>query len=225
MVKKPAPLSDHDLLASGASMLGLSLCREKTAQLLKYCDFLLFWNDIAGLTSYRKKRDLLIYMFLDSLSFVPILQRFSPCHALDLGTGGGFPLFPCAIVSSPVEATLLDSSSKKTEFLQHLVKKLHLSGIEVITQRVEDLGLLHRDRYDIVCSRAYASLPRFIADALPLIKKGGSLCAWKGPRFEEELREASQIMEKEGIELEELYHYDLPFANRKSVIVIMKKNM
>jgi len=220
--KIPLP-GEHELLISGASMLGFTLSREKAAILLEYCEHLLFWNDIAGLTSYKKKHDLLVYMFLDSLSFVPLFQRLSPCHALDMGTGGGFPLLPCALVCSPPGASLLDSSSKKTEFLFHLVKKLNLSGIEIISSRVEDLGPSSMERHDLVCSRAYASLAKFIAHASPLVRKGGLLCAWKGPRFQEELSDASPVMEKEGLAVEELYHYNLPFVNRKSVIVVIKK--
>jgi 16S rRNA (guanine527-N7)-methyltransferase len=223
MTHNHGPSKNDEILIPGAAALGFDLPGDQAAILLEYCAYLMFWNDIAGLTSHKKKRDILIYMFLDSLACVPFLAPLGKASVLDLGTGGGFPLLPCSVVLPLLQPVLLDSSSKKAEFLSHLVTKLGMAEVEVLERRVEDIEYSHREKFDIVCTRAYASLTVFLAAAAPLVRGGGRLCAWKGPRFEEELENSRPVMEKEGLELEKLYRYNLPFTERKGIIVVVRK--
>jgi len=119
---------------------------------------------------------------LDALSALPILDAASPSRALDLGSGGGVPGIVLAIARPDVSWTLVDSVRKKADALRSFVAALGLANVTVVAQRAELLGRdpSHRARHDLVTARACAPLPVLAEYALPLLRAGGTVVAWKG---------------------------------------------
>jgi 16S rRNA (guanine527-N7)-methyltransferase len=129
---------------------------------------------------------------LDSLAALPLLDADPPLRALDLGTGGGAPGLPLALARPDVHWTLVDSVAKKVETVRGFVEALGLFTVAVLAERAETIGRNpdHRERYHLVTARACAPLPVLVEYALPLLRIGGRLLAWKGPitDADEELR-------------------------------------
>ncbi len=130
---------------------------------------------------------------LDALAAAPLLDRIAPARALDIGSGGGIPGLVLALARPEVQWTLVDSVGKKADAMRGFVAALDLETILVLAERAEVLGrdASHRGRYDLVTARACAALPVLAEYALPLLRVGGTLLAWKGAISEDELRAGS----------------------------------
>lgn len=128
---------------------------------------------------------------LDSLAALPLIPHSSEL-ALDLGSGGGVPGILLAIARPSVHWTLVDSVHKKAVALRSFVEALGLVNVEVRAERAEALGRgPSRESFDLVTARACAALPVLVEYALPLLRVGGSLLAWKGPISVDELASGS----------------------------------
>jgi len=127
---------------------------------------------------------------LDSLAALPWLDRHGSRRALDLGSGGGVPGIVLALARPGLDWTLVDSARRKADALRAFVTELALPNVTVVAERAELLGrdAAHRASYDLVTARACAALPALAEYALPLLRVGGSLIAWKGPISDDELR-------------------------------------
>lgn len=123
---------------------------------------------------------------LDSLAALPLLP--SSGAAVDLGSGGGMPGIVLAIARPAVHWTLVDSVGKKADALRGFVAALGLTNVVVLAERAEMLGQgPARASFDLVTARACAALPVLAEYALPLLRVGGMLIAWKGPISSDEL--------------------------------------
>ena len=141
---------------------------------------------------------------LDALSALPVIDELAPVHTLDLGSGGGVPGIVLALARPGVPWTLVDSVRKKADAMRGFVSALELAGIVVVAERAEILGRdpAHRDRYDLVTARACATLPVLAEYALPLVRVGGAVLAWKGAITDDELRSGRAAARLLGGELE-----------------------
>jgi 16S rRNA (guanine527-N7)-methyltransferase len=123
---------------------------------------------------------------LDALAALPLLPASG--SALDLGSGGGVPGIVLALARPDLRWTLVDSVGKKAEAMRGFVAALGLANVQVLAERAEILGQgPARESFDLVTARACASLPVLAEYALPLIRVGGTLIAWKGALSGEEL--------------------------------------
>jgi len=123
---------------------------------------------------------------LDALSALPLLPTSGA--ALDLGSGGGVPGIVLALARPAMDWTLVDSVGKKADALRGFVAALGLNNVRVLADRAELLGRGPlRESFDLVTARACAPLPVLAEYALPLLRVGGRLIAWKGPISSEEL--------------------------------------
>ncbi|MDQ2674619.1 MAG: 16S rRNA (guanine(527)-N(7))-methyltransferase RsmG [Chloroflexota bacterium] len=118
---------------------------------------------------------------LDAVAALPLLDEARPASAIDLGSGGGVPGLVLAIARPEVGWTLIDSVRKKVDALRGFVETLGLSNVTVVADRAEVLGrnTRHRDAHDIVTARACAAMPVLVEYALPMLRRGGWLVAWK----------------------------------------------
>ncbi|MGH2381236.1 MAG: 16S rRNA (guanine(527)-N(7))-methyltransferase RsmG [Candidatus Limnocylindria bacterium] len=141
---------------------------------------------------------------LDSLSAVPLLDELAPSRALDLGSGGGVPGMVLALARPDVTWTLVDSVRRKADALRGFATALGLANVTIIAERAEILGRdpAHRERHDLVTARACAALPVLAEYALPLVRVGGAVVAWKGLIGEEELLEGRAAAARLGGQLE-----------------------
>jgi 16S rRNA (guanine527-N7)-methyltransferase len=169
-------------LADGIGELGLSVSAQTQAQLLAFLDLILKWNRVHNLTAIRDLPAMVSTHLLDSLSVAPHL---SPQTMLDVGSGGGFPGIPLALIWPESRVTLLDSSQKKAAFLQQAKIELALPNLSIVCARAE--SWLPDQRFDVVISRAFAELPEFVRVAARFCNAGGTLAAMKGAQPDAEI--------------------------------------
>jgi len=168
-------------LEQGCAALSLELSVTQQDQLLDYVALLVKWNKVYNLTSVRDPAQMLSRHILDSLSVLPYLDGSS---LLDVGTGGGLPGIPAAIVRPDCAVTLLDSNSKKTRFLQQVKAELGLDNATVVHGRVEQVSL---PKFAIITARAFASIDDIIRLAGQHCEQNGRLVLMKGVYPSEEL--------------------------------------
>jgi 16S rRNA (guanine527-N7)-methyltransferase len=182
----------EDLLVLGIEELGLNLSQANVADLELFLQEMGRWNQVHNLTAIEDEKDSVRLHLIDSIAVLPVLRGFlkSPTpHIADLGSGGGLPAIPIAIIQADWHLTLIEAIRKKTAFLQHVRGKLKLKNIEVLSERVENVALQQSGQFDAVISRAFTSLARFLELALPLLKPDGLVFAMKAKRADEEMAE------------------------------------
>jgi 16S rRNA (guanine527-N7)-methyltransferase len=145
---------------------------------------------VHNLTAIEDEKDSIQLHLIDSIAVLPVLRQFlkgpNPKIA-DLGSGGGLPAIPIAIVQPQWHLTLIEAIRKKTAFLQHVRGKLKLNNIEVLSERVEIVAMQQSGQFDATISRAFTNLARFLELSLPLIKPDGLVFAMKSKRADEEM--------------------------------------
>lgn len=172
-------------LQRGLAALELRISERQVDTLLDYLQLFAKWNAAYNLSAVRRPDEMVSRHLLDSLSIVPYLGEGR--HWIDVGSGGGLPGIPLAIVFPDKKLTLLDSNGKKTRFLFQAKTELQLDNLEVVQSRVEDFRPARR--FDGVFSRAFASLDDFLTACAHLVTPGGRFYAMKGQYPEGELRE------------------------------------
>lgn len=147
-----------------------------------YLEELLRWNKTHALTTIIDPQEVVIKHFADSLS----IHKFATGNRLaDVGSGGGFPGIPLALLFPEKQITLVESQNKKAAFLRHIKRSLKLSHVEVVQQRVEDF---HPEiLFDGVITRAFSSLALMLELTKHLCAPKGYFLAMKGAFPEEEL--------------------------------------
>jgi 16S rRNA (guanine527-N7)-methyltransferase len=148
-----------------------------------YVALLLEANRRVNLTRVVEPEAVARLHLLDSLAALPLVDALGPERAIDLGSGGGIPALPLAIARPRIAWTLVDSVGKKAAILRDFVDRLGLDNVIVLAERAETLGRdeRHRERYELTTARACAALPVLAELALPMLRLGGQLVAWKGP--------------------------------------------
>ena len=182
------------LLALGIEDLGLELSPSNIADLELFLQEMGRWNRVHNLTAIEGEKDSIRLHLIDSIAVLPVLKRFlktSSPKIADLGSGGGLPAIPIAIVQSDWHLSLIEAIRKKTAFLQHVRGKLKLKNIEVLCERVEDAAVQQPAQFDAVISRAFTNLARFLDLSLPLLKPDGLVFAMKAKRADDEMKDVS----------------------------------
>ena len=175
-------------LAEGISALGLSMSEGVQEQLLDYMALIQKWNKVYNLTALRDPREILTHHLLDSLSAIGPLMRqaasFDEAFSLlDVGSGGGLPGVVIAICCPKVKVTCVDTVSKKAAFVQQVAASLKLVNLKGLHARVETLT----GPFDVIGSRAFASLPDFINWSSGALAPKGIWMAMKGKLPVEEM--------------------------------------
>ncbi|MEG0862811.1 MAG: 16S rRNA (guanine(527)-N(7))-methyltransferase RsmG [Pseudomonas sp.] len=143
-------------LSTGARQLGVELSEAQHAQLLAYLALLIKWNKAYNLTAVRNPDEMVSRHLLDSLSVMPFIHSE---RWLDVGSGGGMPGIPLAILHPDKKVTVLDSNGKKTRFLTQVKLELKLDNLTVIHKRVEEFQ--PQQPFSGIVSRAFSSMENF----------------------------------------------------------------
>ena len=182
----------ESLLALEIQELGLNLSEANIADLELFLQEMGRWNQVHNLTAIEGEGDSIRLHLIDSITVLPVLRQFlkslNPKIA-DLGSGGGLPAIPIAIVEPEWHLSLIEAVKKKAAFLQHVRGKLKLKNIEILSERAEYVEAHQKAQFDAVISRAFTSLARFLELSLPLLKPDGLVFAMKGKRADEEMQE------------------------------------
>lgn len=153
-------------------------------QFITYLTLLEKWNQTYNLTAIRDPNDMVTLHLLDSLAIHPYLHGN---RIIDVGTGAGLPGIPLALIYPEKEFVLLDSNSKKTRFLTHVIHELKINNITIVHSRTEDF---HPEKgFDSIVSRAFAAIKVMLATTQHLIHADGQFLAMKGIYPEQEIAE------------------------------------
>jgi 16S rRNA (guanine527-N7)-methyltransferase len=169
------------LIVGGAPGLEVSLTSAQVDLLVAYVRLIGRWNAAYNLTAVREPRAMVVQHILDCLAVIAPLRRrlaaVAGCRLLDVGSGAGLPGLVIAAVEPQLGVTCVDSVGKKAAFITHAAGALGLKNLSVQHRRVEDMP---DERFDVVASRAFASLGDFFGSTRRLLAEGGSWMAMKG---------------------------------------------
>ncbi len=191
-------LSPPESFLSAARDLGIVFDPGDVQRLGRYLALLLEANRSFNLTAITQPDEAWTRHILDALTLVPLLaqvQSPSRPRVIDIGSGGGVPGIPLAIVLAAMDFVLLEATGKKAQFLRAAALDLGLHNATVIQGRAEALGQDHRghrERYDAATVRAVGHLAVVAELAAPLVRPGGLVLAVKGAKAETELAEAAK---------------------------------
>ncbi len=213
-------------LKEGIEELNISYSSEQLEQLWEYYLFFIEENKKYNLSTITEPEAVIKKHFLDSLVILNQLNFMGRKRWLDIGSGAGFPGMVLKLFLPGDSFYLLDSSAKKVNFLNQLIYKLDLKGIDATHGRAEDLAQLEdwRGAFDNLCSRAVASLNVLLEYSVPFLKIGGLAYLYKGPEYEEEIKEAEAALNTLGAEIKEVIELDVPGLEAERYLIIIKKN-
>jgi len=175
-----------DGLSAGIQALNLNLSAEQQQRLLDYMALIQKWNKVYNLTALRDPAEMLSHHLLDSLTAIAPLTRHTrgqPAHVLDVGSGGGLPGVVLAICMPELDVSCVDTVAKKAAFVQQVAVSLKLPNLRGLHARVESLT----EPYQVICSRAFASLPDFVTWSRSALAEGGVWMAMKGKHPQDEI--------------------------------------
>ena len=181
-----------------------------------YLSYLLEVNSHTNLTTITDPKEVEVKHFKDSLTVLDYISENA--KVLDIGSGAGFPGVPLRIEKN-FDLTLVDSVNKKVIFMNEVIEKLSLENTRAIHTRAEDYAKDNRERFDIVVSRAVANMATLSELCLPFVKVGGIFIAMKGPKVDEELKEAENAIEILGGQVINIDRFTLEDNERANVIV------
>jgi 16S rRNA (guanine527-N7)-methyltransferase len=184
--------------------------------LLAYLALLLKWNAAYNLTAVRDPEQMVIKHLLDSLSIVPhVLDGKGQGKTLiDVGTGAGLPGFVLALALPELQVTLLDSNGKKIRFLRQAIADLSVKNTEAVQARVEEF----EKKFDVITSRAFATLSDMVLGSVQLLNEGGEFLAMKGIMPVEEMAALP-----EQFVVRDVQALHVPFLNEERHLVRLAK--
>lgn len=208
------------------TLFGMTLESDILDQLAFYAQEMLDWNENrANLTAITDPDEVEIKHFLDSISLLAHIDIPENCRVADIGTGAGFPGLVLKILRPDIHLTLIESSGKKTSFLNHMVKQLDLNDVRVLKMRAETVGmdLNYRETYDLVVARAVAYLPALVEYMLPLCIIDGRCIAMKGGSALAEVQTAEAAIETLGGRFVNMHSVMLPDVDEPHMLVVIDK--
>lgn len=205
--------------------LNMELSECQRTQFNQFFELLVAWNKHMNLTGIVEYEDVLSKHFFDSLTCIKGLENWVDKKVIDVGTGAGFPGVPMKIANPSIEITLLDSLSKRINFLDAVVETLNLEHVELIHGRAEDYGQnpAYRETYDVAISRAVADLSVLSEYVLPFIKIGGAFVAQKSLGAKEEIEDSKHAIEILGGKIRDIIEVKVPGIDIVHALVIIEK--
>ena len=204
MFVNPPPMTDAspippipEAVTAALAGMGIELEPGDAERLRGYLEALRAANERFNLTAITDPAEMWVRHIQDSLTLVPFLASAEAKLVIDVGTGGGLPGIPLAIVMPDIRMTLLEATGKKAAFLEETVTALGIANARVVNERAETAGQdhhEHRAHYDAVVARAVAKINTLSELTVPLAREGGSILYIKGAQAEAEVAEAKQAL-------------------------------
>lgn len=216
---------DTTQFTADLSQMGIRLTEIQLQQFLKYFEMLSEWNKVMNLTAITEFHDVMKKHFVDSVSLVKAYDVTKKSNVIDVGTGAGFPGLALKIAFPELQVTLLDSLNKRIQFLNAVIEKLNLSGVETIHGRAEDFakpGKL-REQYDLCVSRAVANLSTLSEYCIPFVKEGGMFISYKSEKVSEEIIMAENAISMLGGRVKEQIEFTLPDSDIYRNLFVIEK--
>lgn len=213
----------REVLVNGLRALGLRLSDPQTDALMNYLGLLQKWNKVYNLTAVRDPAEMMTHHLLDSLAAIePLVRQVGerPVQLLDVGSGGGLPGVVIAVACPWISVTCVDTVAKKAAFIQQVAATLKLPNLRGLHARVESLNALSGQGFDVVCSRAFASLVDFVNWSRGALYPGGVWMAMKGRHPADELNTLAS--EAQGVEVFHVEQLKVPGLEAERCIVWMR---
>lgn len=216
-------MNEVELLEKMLHEMAIPAERQKLKTLIRFRDELLRWNRKINLTAIRCPEEVLEKHLVDSLTLTPFI--FPDSRLLDMGSGGGFPGIPLKIMLPSLKVCSVDAAGKKIAFQKHVARLLRLKDFDARHERLEDMAhFREKVSYDVIVTRAFASLPEILALAEPLLATQGQLIAMKGAegvREWEETKNMPGVMQRFGFRHMEIL--SLPISKARRVLLFFSK--
>ena len=183
-------------LLEAVKSLGMELSEEQIRQFEAYRAGVLEWNEKVNLTAITDPEEFEMKHFADSVMSAGNDIMKNAKKIIDVGTGGGFPGIPLAILFPDKQFTLMDSLGKRIKIIDQLAKEIGIKNVELVHARAEDLAKKkeYREQYDICVSRAVANLATLSEYCIPFVKIGGYFAPYKTAAAEEEIAEGKKAL-------------------------------
>lgn len=216
---------DTSQLKEDFSFFGVPLTDRQTEQFLMYYEVLTEWNSFMNLTAITEYGEVVKKHFVDSVSLIKAYDLTKPMSVMDVGTGAGFPGLVLKIAFPNLRLTLLDSLNKRIQFLNEVIGRLALTGVETVHGRAEDHARPWklREKYDLCVSRAVANLSTLSEYCLPFVKKGGCFISYKSEKVSEEVNAAQKAISLLGGKVKGQVDFTLPDSNIYRNLVVIEK--
>lgn len=171
-------------LRTGLAQLQLELTDKQIGQLQDYLTLIAKWTRVYNLTAVRDPAEMVTHHLLDSLAIIrPLLRHMQRGRLLDVGSGAGLPGVVIAICCPDVSVSCVDTVVKKATFIKQAALELKLPNLSGVHARVESIAT----PFDVVCSRAFASLIDFTQWSANALAPAGVWMAMKGKHPADEL--------------------------------------
>ena len=198
------------------------ITHEQQSALEEYLRQVLLKNEELNLTTITDLETARVLHLEDSLLALEEVCAAPEGELVDLGSGGGFPGVPLALVTGR-ETTLVDSRKKKMEAIDAILKACGIEGVKTCSARIEELALESPAHYAAATARALSTLPVLLEFAAPLLIMGGKLIVYKGPKHADELAQAASLEEKLGMRQVSIRHARLSDETTERTIVVYEK--
>jgi 16S rRNA (guanine527-N7)-methyltransferase len=203
--------------------LGTPITEEQMKLLIAHLEYVVETNKQLNLTSITDLETGFMLHILDSLTALPEINAAPVGELVDIGTGGGFPGIPLAILTGRA-TTLIEATTKKTLALNRFIEENALEGIlRALPRRAEEVALELPNVYSVATARALSSLPSIMELAAPLLKLNGVLVAYKGNLLDEELEKAYLLEKTLGLSVKSLRSLVLPDGETTRTLVALEK--
>ena len=216
-----------ELFATTLSNHNLKLSAKQEQQFKTYFKELITVNEHVNLTRITEEDEVYLKHFYDSLTPLLLVPEVftEGAKVCDVGAGAGFPSLPIKILRPDLRLTIVDSRGKRLKFLQELLDKLEISGVELVHGRAEDVGQnpAYREQFDLVTARAVARMSVLSEYCLPLAKTGGKFVALKGPKAASELADAKKALDTLGGKVSFSQEFTLAGTEEERTIVVVDK--
>lgn len=209
-------------IIGGARELGLDLTAEQGDRLARYAALLVRWNAVHNLTAIDAPGSVLSHHLLDSLAILSSIARIfgeRNVSILDIGSGGGLPGIPLAVARPDWRVALVDKVEKKVAFLIQARLELGLANVECFHARAEDLNA---GPFDLIVSRAFASLEDFVRVSRHLLAPGGWWAAMKGALPKAEIANLAQA--HPDVRVVDIVKLDVPRLGAERHLILLQRS-
>lgn len=212
-------------LAAALDGLGISYDETILNKFCLYMEGILKWNESINITSIKEEDEFIRRHYIDSLLCAPSKEFRRAKRIIDVGTGGGFPGVPLALIAPEKEFILMDSLNKRIKIIRELCEELEIKNVTAIHNRAEDLAQDqgHREAYDLCLSRAVANLATLSEYCLPFLKRGGYFLSYKSVDIGKEIKEAKKAIHILGGNMDREEIADLDGFDLQHKIIFIKK--
>lgn len=203
--------------------LNYSMSEKQANLLLAHFMYLKEQNTKVNLTRIQDENGALVLHIEDSLSVLPELDTAPKGPLVDLGSGGGYPGIPLAVISLR-PCTLVEATKKKAQVLQTFIEENALEEqVKIEAKRIEEVSRLQRAQFAVATARALSSLSSLMELAAPLLQNKGILLAYKGRLEEQELQDARSLEQDLGMHIVGLRPFVLSDGASVRTIVKIEK--